>query len=444
MALADGLSWIAGAAILIAVGLAILVSIDHVADFTRRIGAYYALMLLAATGMLAMVTASDFMTIFLGLEIFSLALYILVGYYRNDLRSGEAALKYFLLGAFASGFFLYGIALIYGATGQTNLAAITMSIAPQSSSLPFAPLLPIGIGLLLVGFGFKVAMVPFHMWTPDVYQGAPTTVTAFMSVATKTAVFAALIRVLASFTTVSQPWLMALAVLAALTMTLGNLAALRQTSVKRMLAYSSIAHAGYILTGLAAGTAQGAEAALYYLVVYTFMTFGAFGVVLAAQRRDENDLTTAADRRAGFARTVPCGADVHLHVCPDRDSAAGRFLREAVRVRRGSECRADLVGRHRGDQQRHRGLLLSADYRLDVHGCAGRRMPKARVCCGAQHLCAGAYRARCGGCRHGDPGPVATTARQWDHPGGRISRSIKRSTISPQPTTKEPANRQAL
>jgi len=303
MALADGLSWIAGAAILIAVGLAILVSIDHVADFTRRIGAYYALVLLAATGMLAMVTASDFMTIFLGLEIFSLALYILVGYYRNDLRSGEAALKYFLLGAFASGFFLYGIALIYGATGQTNLAGITMSIAPQSSSLPFAPLLPIGIGLLLVGFGFKVALVPFHMWTPDVYQGAPTTVTAFMSVATKTAAFVALIRVLASFTTVSQPWLMALAVLAALTMTWGNLAALRQVSVKRMLAYSSIAHAGYILTGLAAGTAQGAEAALYYLVVYTFMTFGAFGVVLAAQRRDENDLTMG--QIAGLASREP-------------------------------------------------------------------------------------------------------------------------------------------
>ncbi len=303
MALADGLSWIAGAAILIAVGLAILVSIDHVADFTRRIGAYYALLLLAAVGMLAMVTASDFMTIFLGLEIFSLALYILVGYYHSDLRSGEAALKYFLLGAFASGFFLYGIALIYGATGQTNLAAITMSIAPLSSNLPFAPLLPIGMGLLLVGFGFKVALVPFHMWTPDVYQGAPTTVTAFMSVAVKTAAFTALIRVLASVTTFSRPWLLVLAVMAALTMTWGNLAALRQTSVKRMLAYSSIAHAGYILTGVAAGTERGAQAALYYLVVYTFMTFGAFGVVLAAQRRDQNDLTTS--QIAGLASRQP-------------------------------------------------------------------------------------------------------------------------------------------
>jgi NADH-quinone oxidoreductase subunit N len=303
MALADGLSWIAGAAILIAVGLAILLSTDYVAGFTRWIGAYYALLLLAAAGMLAMVTANDFMTIFLALEIFSLALYILVGYYRHDYLSGEAALKYFLLGAFASGFFLYGIALIYGATGHTNLTSITMSIAPQSSSPPYAPLLPIGIGLLLVGFGFKLALVPFHMWTPDVYQGAPTTVTAFMAVATKTAAFAALIRVLAAFTTASQPWLMVLAVVAALTMTLGNLAALRQTSLKRMLAYSSIAHAGYILTGLAAGTEQGAQAALYYLVVYTFMNLGAFGVVLAVQRREENDLTTR--QIAGLASRQP-------------------------------------------------------------------------------------------------------------------------------------------
>jgi len=303
MALADELSWIAGAAILIAVGLAILLSTDYVAGFTRWVGAYYALLLLAAAGMLAMVTASDFMTIFLALEIFSLALYILVGYYRHDYLSGEAALKYFLLGAFASGFFLYGIALIYGSTGHTNLSSITTSVASQSTSLPFAPLLPIGIGLLLVGFGFKLALVPFHMWTPDVYQGAPTTVTAFMSVATKTAVFAALIRVLAAFTTVSQPWLMVLAVLAAVTMTLGNLAALRQTSMKRMLAYSSIAQAGYILTGLAAGTQEGAQAALYYVVVYTFMNLGAFGIVLAVQRREENDLTT--QQMTGLASRQP-------------------------------------------------------------------------------------------------------------------------------------------
>jgi NADH-quinone oxidoreductase subunit N len=289
MALADGLGLLASAAILIAVGLAILISLDHVAGFTRRIGAYHALILLAGAGMLAMAVASDFMTMFIALEILSLALYILVGFYRHDLLSGEAALKYFLLGAFASGFFLYGVALIYGATGATDLAQITASLAPQSVSLPFAPLLPIGIGLLLVGFFFKLAIVPFHQWTPDVYQGAPTPVTAFMSVATKTAAFAALIRVLAALTTASQPWLLVLAVAAVFTMTLGNLAALQQTSLKRMLAYSSIAHAGYILTGLAAGTVQGAQAALYYLLAYTFMNLGAFAAILAVQKRDAND-----------------------------------------------------------------------------------------------------------------------------------------------------------
>jgi len=303
MALADGLGLFAGAAILIAAGLAILLAMERVADFTGRIGAYYALLLLATAGMTAMATASDLMTIFIALEIFSLALYILVGFNRKDARSAEAALKYFLLGAFASGFFLYGIALIYAATGATNLDAIARGIQPMSASLPFAPLLPVGMGLLLVGFGFKVALVPFHMWTPDAYQGAPTPVTAFMSVATKAAAFAALIRVLAAVASVERPWLLALAALAVLTMTIGNLAALRQSSLKRMLAYSSIAHAGYLLTGLAAGNPTGVQGALYYLLAYTFMNLGAFAVLLAVQRRDENDVTT--DQVTGLAGRQP-------------------------------------------------------------------------------------------------------------------------------------------
>ncbi len=303
MALADGLGLVAAAAVLIAAGLAILLAGERAADFTARRGAYFALLLLASAGMLAMAQGADFLTIFLGLEIFSLALYILVGFNRKDLRSGEAALKYFLLGAFASAFFLYGIALIYGATGSTNLAAIRQAIAPLSVSLPFAPLLPVGIGLLLVGYGFKVAMVPFQMWTPDVYQGAPTPVTAFMSVATKTAAFVSLIRVLAAIITHDRPWLLALAGLAVLTMTIGNLAALRQTSLKRMLAYSSIAHAGYVLVGLAAGNQRGIEGVLYYLLAYTFMNLGAFAVLLAVQRRDENDV--AGERMVGLAGRQP-------------------------------------------------------------------------------------------------------------------------------------------
>lgn len=303
MALADGLGRFAGAAVLIAAALALLLALDRVADFTRRAGAYYALVLLATAGMQALATAADFITIFLAVEILSLALYVLAGFNRRDMRSGEAALKYFLLGAFASGFLLYGMALIYAATGTTNLADLTQAIAPQSVTLPFAPLLPLGVGLLLVGLGFKVALVPFHMWTPDVYQGAPTSVTAFMSVGTKTAAFVALIRVLASVTSFERPWLTALAVLAVLTMTLGNLAALRQTSVKRMLAYSSIAHAGYIAIGLAADNQKGIEGALYYLLAYTFMTLGAFAVVLAVQRREENDVSI--ERLHGLAHRQP-------------------------------------------------------------------------------------------------------------------------------------------
>jgi NADH-quinone oxidoreductase subunit N len=291
MSLADNLGLFASATILLAAGLAMLLSLERVSDFTRRPGPYYALILLAAAGMIAMAKGNDFIIIFLGLEIFSLALYILAGFARHDARSSEAALKYFLLGAFASGFFLYGIALIYGATGQTNLTAISQGIAPLSVSLPFAPLLPIGVGLLLVGFGFKLALVPFHMWTPDVYQGAPTSVTAFMSVATKAAAFAALMRVLAAIVSSEKPWLLGLAILAAITMTVGNLAALRQTSLKRMLAYSSIAHAGYILTGLAAGNEQGFLGALYYLIAYTFMNLGAFAVLQAIQAPGENDVT---------------------------------------------------------------------------------------------------------------------------------------------------------
>ena len=303
MALADGLGRVAAVAILIAAGLAVLLALGRLTDFTSRAGAYYALLLLAATGMLAMVKANDFLVIFLGLEIFSIALYVLVSFNHADARSAEGGLKYLLLGAFASGFLLYGIALVYAATGSTNLSEITMRMSLQSNTLPFAPLLPVGVGLLLVGYGFKLALVPFHMWAPDAYQGAPTTVTAFMSVATKSAVFASLIRVLGALVSHDRPWLLALGILAVLTMTLGNLAALRQISVKRMLAYSSVAHAGYLLTGVAANNPAGAQGALYYVIAYTFMTLGAFAVLLAVQRGDEQDVDM--DRLTGLAARRP-------------------------------------------------------------------------------------------------------------------------------------------
>ncbi|MGL4647919.1 MAG: NADH-quinone oxidoreductase subunit N, partial [Caldilineaceae bacterium] len=231
---------------------------------------------------------------FIALEIFSLALYILTGLHRTNPRSTEAAMKYFLLGAFASGFLLYGAALLYGATGSTQYDMMARAIAEgQADSF----LLYVGIGLTLVGLGFKISVVPFHMWTPDVYQGAPTPVTAFMSAGTKAAAFAGLARLLVlALPEAQETWGWLVAILATLTMILGNLAALRQDSLKRMLAYSTIAHAGYILVGLTPGTVQGADAALFYLFTYAFMNMGAFAVVIAMER------TVGEDALLGNAR----------------------------------------------------------------------------------------------------------------------------------------------
>jgi NADH-quinone oxidoreductase subunit N len=250
-------------------------------------GEFYALLLLSAAGMLFMAKGSDLMTVFLGLETMSIPIYCLVGFHRNRMTSLEGALKYFLLGAFASGFLLYGIALIYATTGTTKIAAVA-AIARDLRLLD-NPVFLAGVGLLLVGFGFKVSLVPFHMWTPDAYEGAPTIVTAFMGAAVKAAAFAALIRVaLLTFPALLPEMADILWVLAVLTMTVGNFSALLQNNMKRMLAYSSIAHAGYILVGLVAGDVAGGQAAIFYLLVYAFMNLGAFGVLmLVAQREDE-------------------------------------------------------------------------------------------------------------------------------------------------------------
>ncbi len=225
---------------------------------------------------------------------------MLAGYNRHSPRSGEAALKYFLLGAFSSAFFLYGIALMYGATGTTNLAQIVAGKNLQAGSLLWYA----GGALLLVGFSFKISVVPFHMWTPDVYQGSPTPVTAFMAVGAKAAGFAALMRVLLyALGGMKATWAWAFAILALLTMTLGNLAALRQTSVKRMLAYSSIAHAGYMLVGLTAGTQRGVAAVLFYLLSYAFMNIGAFAVLVALEHGEEQDVSL--DQVKGLSRRRP-------------------------------------------------------------------------------------------------------------------------------------------
>ncbi len=263
---------------------------------------YYALLLFAVVGMMVMCAAADLIVVFLGLELMSLCVYVLVGLNRRSSYSAEGSLKYFLLGAFASGFLLYGIALVYGATGTTNLPTIearTAGLALQSNFFLLA-----GIAMLLVGFGFKVAAVPFHMWTPDVYDGAPTPVTAFMAAAVKAAGFTAMIRVFVyALGDTLDIWQQAVWWLSVLTMFGGNLMALAQRRVKRMLAYSSIGHAGYLLAAVTSGTVTGASAFLFYGLAYTLVTLGAFSVVAVVGRNGERDLLI--DDFAGLAAKRP-------------------------------------------------------------------------------------------------------------------------------------------
>ncbi len=273
--------------------IGVLLSWDYVKRTHIDHSEYYALILSATMGMIVMAASNDLITIFLGLELMSLALYVLVGFRRNQLESNEAALKYFLLGAFASGFLLYGIALLYGATGTTNIGRMAQYLAdsPATSN----PLLIAGALLVVIGLAFKVSAVPFHMWTPDAYQGAPTPVTAFMSAGAKAAGFAALLRIaLLVLANTHAHWDVALSWIAVITMTIGNVTALFQSNVKRMLAYSSIAHAGYILVAVVAGGTEGAGAALFYLAVYSFMNLGAFGV-LSLLGRDGDERVLVSD-----------------------------------------------------------------------------------------------------------------------------------------------------
>lgn len=268
----------------VASGLTLLMSMNYLELTDIRTGDYYSLVLFCTAGMVLMATATDLIVLFLGLEVMSISAYVLAGIWREHVRSNEAALKYFLLGAFATGFLLFGIALLYGATGSTTLAAIGKGIGHASADQ--RTLLIAGMALLIVGFGFKVAAVPFHVWTPDVYEGSPTAVTALMAVGIKAAAFAAFARVfLHTLSPLVGDWNSVLWMLAVLTMTVGNVTALLQRNIKRMLAYSSIAHAGYLLVGMVAGGEAGGSAVLFYLIAYAMMTLGAFAVVIAIGRR---------------------------------------------------------------------------------------------------------------------------------------------------------------
>ena len=284
---------------LIGTGLVIGISTGYLRREESGRAEYYLLLLSATLGMMLMAAGADLIVIFLGLELMSISLYILVGFLRGRPISNEASLKYLLLGAFATGFLLYGIALIYGALGTTNLREIELALAQGRINSDL--MLLAGLGLLIVGFAFKVAAAPFHMWAPDVYEGAPTAITAFLSAGPKAAAFAAFFRVLMlSMGSLKVEWTAALWVLAVLTMTVGNLGALTQRSIKRMLAYSSVAHAGYVLVALAAASEKGISAALFYLLAYTFMNIGAFAVVVLVGRKGEENLDISSYAGLGF------------------------------------------------------------------------------------------------------------------------------------------------
>ncbi|WHZ23346.1 MAG: NADH-ubiquinone oxidoreductase chain N [Nitrospira sp.] len=299
----------------IVTGLTVLLSLAYLKAERLNIGEYYGFILLALAGMMVMVSGADLLTIYLGTELMSLSLYVMAGLKRTEARSLEASAKYFVLGAFSSGILLYGISLLFGLAGSTRLSVIADAIATQGSG---NPILPLALVLLAVGFGFKLAVVPFHMWTPDVYQGAPTSVTAFMAVASKAASFGAFLRVFVEgLGGVSADWSILFTIVCLATLALGNLVAIVQTDIKRMLAYSSIAHAGYALIGVVVAGRQtgvtastGLASVLLYIAIYSFMTLGAFALV--GMLRKEGQESDEIDDFAGLAKREPLAAGFML------------------------------------------------------------------------------------------------------------------------------------
>ena len=275
---------------LLVTAFTVLLSFRYLEDRDLQHGEFHSLLLFACGGMMFMTSARDLLMVFIGLEILSISSYVLCGMIQRENRSGESALKYFLLGAFATGFLLYGIALLYGATGTIILRDIQTALGREA--VYNNPLVWLGLALILVGFGFKLALAPFHMWTPDVYEGAPTVITAFLSTGPKAAGFAALARILMEALPAAQgEWSQALWGLSVLTMTVGNVIALQQDNIKRMLAYSSIAHAGYMLAALVAGGRAGASAVLFYSLAYALMNMGAFAIVILASNKERERVT---------------------------------------------------------------------------------------------------------------------------------------------------------
>ena len=309
MFISDGYSTFFKIIFLVNVVLSVLISMKYIIVEKVNYGEYYSLILFSTIGMMLMASAGDLIVLYLGLELMALSTYVLAGFIRHDGRSSEAALKYFLLGAFSSGFLLYGISLVYGLTGTTNLQQIAAFIA--ESGLAGNTSLLLSAMFLIVAFGFKIALVPFHMWAPDVYEGAPTSITAFMSVGPKAAGFAVLGRVfIIAFASVKVDWQTILIVLAILTMGVGNIVALSQSNIKRMLAYSSIAHAGYALLGIIVANQEGIASMMNYMMIYAFMNIGAFGVI--TMLRSEGFRGESIDDYQGLAKHHPLAAVLML------------------------------------------------------------------------------------------------------------------------------------
>lgn len=323
--------------LILVAGLAILVAMTYLQNRNLHLAEYYALVLFSTSGAMLMAAANDLIVLFIAVEILSVALYVLAGFARTEERSEEAALKYFLLGAFAAGFLLYGIALIYGGSagavgsgttqgGSTNLTVLAAFLSNQGGSCP--AMLLIGVGLLFVGLAFKAGLAPFHMWTPDVYQGSPTSVTAFMAAAAKIGAFAALLRIFNALVPIAPYWLTTIQIVAVLTMFTGNLLAVVQDNVKRMLAYSSIAHSGYLLVAVAAlGTDFNSTAnrlkgshdmalsgGIFYLLAYALMTLGSFGVLVWLSNRGK-DYQTISDLKGVWHNDPPAAYAMLVFIC---------------------------------------------------------------------------------------------------------------------------------
>jgi NADH-quinone oxidoreductase subunit N len=309
MFISDGYSTFFKLIFVVNVILSVLISIKYIAVERVNHGEYYALILFSTIGMMIMASAGDLIVLYLGLELMALSTYVLAGFIRHDVKSNEAALKYFLLGAFSSAFLLYGISIIYGLTGTTDLRGIAFFINERGLSDNFSLLL--SVIFLTVAFGFKIAAAPFHMWAPDVYEGAPTSITAFMSVGPKAAGFAVLGRVfMVAFVSVKVEWAAILVPLSILTMAVGNIVALSQTNIKRMLAYSSIAHAGYALLGIITANNEGLASVMNYLMIYAFMNIGAFAVIIML--RSEGFKGESIYDYQGLSKTHPLAAVLML------------------------------------------------------------------------------------------------------------------------------------